>query len=62
MKNPKIKIVYDGLEKGNIYEFVQKLSEFKSEKIQDFKNENENLFLITKTVKYGEITDTTENF
>ncbi|AYJ01177.1 class Ib ribonucleoside-diphosphate reductase assembly flavoprotein NrdI [Candidatus Phytoplasma ziziphi] len=62
MKNQKIKIVYDGLEKGNIFEFVQKLSEFKLEKIQDFKNENENIFLITKTVKYGEIPDTTENF
>lgn len=62
MKNSKIKIIYDGLEKGNIFEFVQKLSEFKSEKIQDFQNENEDLFLITKTVKYGEITDTTENF
>lgn len=62
MNASKLKIVYDSYEKGNVSDFVKELSEYKSEKIEEFKNNNENIFLITKTIKFGEISDKTENF
>lgn len=62
MNASKLKIVYDSYAKGNVSDFVKELSEYKSEKIEEFKNNNENIFLITKTIKFGEIPDKTKNF
>ncbi|MDC9032048.1 class 1b ribonucleoside-diphosphate reductase subunit alpha [Columbia Basin potato purple top phytoplasma] len=62
MNASKLKIVYDSYEKGNVSDFVKELSEYKLEKIEEFKNNNKNIFLITKTIKFGEISDKTENF
>ncbi|MFR0367903.1 class 1b ribonucleoside-diphosphate reductase subunit alpha [Candidatus Phytoplasma palmae] len=57
-----MKIVYDSYPNGNVFEFVIRLG-FKYERIEEFQNINdEEIFLITKTVKFGEISNITEEF
>ncbi|MDV3167982.1 MAG: class 1b ribonucleoside-diphosphate reductase subunit alpha [Candidatus Phytoplasma stylosanthis] len=62
MNTSKIKIVYDGLQEGNIFDFVKKFEKYKKEKIEEFIKDKKKVFLITKTVKFGEISDKSENF
>ncbi|KXT29416.1 ribonucleoside-diphosphate reductase, alpha subunit [Candidatus Phytoplasma oryzae] len=57
-----MKIIYDGYEQGNVFDFANKLG-YNTEHIENFKNyNNEKIFLITKTVGFGKITKNTENF
>lgn len=57
-----MKIVYDGYEKGNVFEFANKIG-YPIEKIENFNNfKNDDIFLITKTVGFGKITNNTEVF
>ncbi|WCA22548.1 class 1b ribonucleoside-diphosphate reductase subunit alpha [Candidatus Phytoplasma oryzae] len=57
-----MKIVYDGSENGNVFEFSNKIG-YPIEKIEYFKNyENEDIFLITKTVNFGKMTQNTRSF
>ncbi|MEZ0180167.1 class 1b ribonucleoside-diphosphate reductase subunit alpha ['Camptotheca acuminata' phytoplasma] len=59
----EIKIIYDSYEKGNVFDFVKKFKNFESENINNFSNDNnKKIFLITKTVRFGELPDTTEKF
>jgi ribonucleoside-diphosphate reductase alpha chain len=57
-----MKIIYDGYEKGNVFQFASKLG-YEIENIENFQNNNkEKFFLITKTVKFGEVPKSTEYF
>ncbi|WP_153369018.1 class 1b ribonucleoside-diphosphate reductase subunit alpha [Candidatus Phytoplasma sacchari] len=58
-----MKIVYDGYENGNVFDFANKLG-YSIEKIENFENHsnNEDIFLITKTVNFGEMTKSAEFF
>ncbi|MDV3166840.1 MAG: class 1b ribonucleoside-diphosphate reductase subunit alpha [Vigna little leaf phytoplasma] len=59
-----MKIVYDGYEKGNIFYFVKQIEKkgYKIEEIKKFKNTEEDIFLVTKTVKFGEVSEVTNSF
>ncbi|KND62589.1 class 1b ribonucleoside-diphosphate reductase subunit alpha, partial [Candidatus Phytoplasma phoenicium] len=58
-----MKIVFDSSEKGNVYDFVKKLEhKYKIEEIKNFKNDEKDIFLVTKTIKFGEISEITESF
>ncbi|MDV3143561.1 MAG: class 1b ribonucleoside-diphosphate reductase subunit alpha [Candidatus Phytoplasma australasiaticum] len=56
-----LKIVYDGLKHGNIYDFVKKL-DYPSEHISEFVNNNEEIILIIKTVGFGELSQEARDF
>ncbi|WP_341266569.1 class 1b ribonucleoside-diphosphate reductase subunit alpha [Candidatus Phytoplasma fraxini] len=62
MNSQDLKIVFDSYEKGNVFDFVKEFTEYKTENIQNFQHNNEKIFLVTKTVKFGQISENTENF
>uniref|UniRef100_UPI00036302B9 class Ib ribonucleoside-diphosphate reductase assembly flavoprotein NrdI n=1 Tax=Italian clover phyllody phytoplasma TaxID=1196420 RepID=UPI00036302B9 len=55
-----MKIIFDGQEQGNVFDFVEKLG-FPKEHVKKF-NKEEEFFLVTKTVKFGKISDEIEKF
>ncbi|QTX03295.1 ribonucleotide-diphosphate reductase subunit alpha [Candidatus Phytoplasma luffae] len=63
MNELEIKIIYDGFEKGNVYDFSKQFIDYEIENIEKFKNiDNKKLFLITKTVEFGKTSKETKNF
>ncbi|MDV3205445.1 MAG: class 1b ribonucleoside-diphosphate reductase subunit alpha [Weeping tea tree witches'-broom phytoplasma] len=57
-----MKIIYDGYENGNVYDFVNKLN-YPKEHIKNYLPKNEEkIFLVTKTVEFGKITKEIEDF
>ncbi|MGE9276306.1 MAG: class 1b ribonucleoside-diphosphate reductase subunit alpha [Candidatus Phytoplasma pruni] len=55
-----MKIIFDGQKQGNVFDFVEKLG-FPKEHVKKFNNKEE-FFLVTKTVKFGEISNEIEKF
>ncbi|TKA88111.1 MAG: ribonucleotide-diphosphate reductase subunit alpha [Candidatus Phytoplasma asteris] len=59
----KIKVIYDGLLQGQVYEMAQSL-DFSFQHIQDAlsKLTDENFFLLTRSVKFGQVSDDAKTF
>ncbi|MBP5835980.1 class 1b ribonucleoside-diphosphate reductase subunit alpha [Candidatus Phytoplasma meliae] len=60
----KIKVVYDGLFKGQVYEMAQSL-DANVKHVNDYNKDDsscEKLFLLTRSVKFGEVSKETKNF
>ncbi|UQV27216.1 class 1b ribonucleoside-diphosphate reductase subunit alpha [Candidatus Phytoplasma asiaticum] len=56
-----LKIVYDGLKQGNIYDFVKKLN-YPNQHISEFVDNNDKIILVIKTVGFGELSQEARNF
>ncbi|MDO8060037.1 class 1b ribonucleoside-diphosphate reductase subunit alpha [Candidatus Phytoplasma citri] len=56
-----LKIVYDGLKQGNVYDFVKKLN-YPNQHISEFVDNNDKIILVIKTVGFGELSQEARNF
>ncbi|WP_349402025.1 ribonucleotide reductase of class Ib (aerobic), alpha subunit [Candidatus Phytoplasma solani] len=64
MLEKKIKIIYDGLENGRVHQMAQNL-DFDLSHISEYQTNNDlndKFFLLTRSVKFGEVSQESQNF